>query len=113
FLEELRRQFPCDRLTRPTGQVVIDVYEPLRKQPPYLTERHIEVLHQVLPLIQRANFRVQFVVWAATPAAGPWARAANQAHAAVEELALTGDLDLATRQRILPLGQPWRYRDIR
>lgn len=113
FLKELKRQFTCNRLPRQTGQVIIDLYEPLSKRPPYLTARHNEVLHQVLPLLLRGNYHLRLVVWATTPTASAWVRAANQARLAAEELAEASRLDEAARRRLVPLGQPWRYRDIR
>ncbi len=46
FLQELHRQFPVERLRPQNGQVVIDLYEPLHREPPYLAAHHTEALEQ-------------------------------------------------------------------
>ena len=113
FVQEIQRQFPCERQPRPAGQVIVDLYEPLGKQTPYLTEKHNEVLRQMLPLLEQPKYRLQLVVWAGTPAATAWTRAANQATLAAREFATDANLSEAATKRLLPCGQPWRYRDVR
>ena len=113
FVQEIRRQFPCERQPRPAGQVIVDLYEPLAKQAPYLTDKHNEVLYQMLPLLEQSNYRLQLVVWAGTPAATAWTRATNQATLAAREFAAAAALSEAAAKRLLPCGQPWRYRDVR
>jgi hypothetical protein len=113
FLQELGRQFPVERRPRQIGQVIIDLYEPLHKKAPYLGPRHTEVLDQVRPLLERAGFRLYLVVWTPTPTASAWARAAGQAQLAADEFITTSGLQPAAIQRLVPIAQPWRYRDIR
>jgi hypothetical protein len=113
FLQELRRQFPVERLSRQAGQVIIDLYEPLRKEAPTLGPRHTEALEQVRPLLERPGFRVHLVVWATTPTASAWARATGQARRAAGEFIAASGLRPDAVARLVPLGQPWRYRDIR
>jgi hypothetical protein len=113
FLEEIQRQFSCVRRPRPAGQVIIDLYQPLQKSPPYLMPRHNQALLQIAPLLQRSNYRLDLVVWAATPSPTAWTRAINQAVLAAEEFAAGAGLDEEARGRLMPLGQPWRYRDVR
>lgn len=113
FLAELNRLFPIDRLPRATGQAVVDLYEPLNKKGPLLRPRHLEVLGQVVPALHRSNYRVQVVVWATTPSASAWLRATNQARQAADEIAAAAQLDATARARLVAVGQPWRYRDVR
>jgi hypothetical protein len=113
FLQELQRQFPVERLPRQIGQVIVDLYEPLHKSAPYLGPRQTEVLDQVRPLLERPGFRLYLVVWAPTPSASAWTRAADQARLAADEFVTTSRLQPAARERLIPLAQPWRYRDIR
>ncbi len=113
FLQELQRQFPVKRLPRQIGQVVIDLYEPLRKTAPYLGQRHTEVLDQVRPLLERRDFRLYLLVWTPTPSESAWVRAAGQARLAADEFVATSGLQPAATKRLIPLAQPWRYRDIR
>jgi hypothetical protein len=113
FLQELRRQFPVERTARSVGQVNIDLYEPLHKEAPYLTPRQEEILEQVRPLLERPGFRLHLVVWAPTPTLSAWTRAAAQARRAAAEFAAASQLSPAAAERLIPLAQPWRYRDIR
>ncbi|HWG43745.1 MAG TPA: flagellar motor protein MotB [Gemmataceae bacterium] len=113
FLQELHRQLPVERTSRSAGQVNIDLYEPLRKGAPYLTPRHVEMLEQIRPLLERPGFRVHLVVWTPTPTLSAWTRAATQAHHATAEFAAASQLSPAAAERLIPLAQPWRYRDIR
>jgi hypothetical protein len=113
FLHELRRQFPVERLPRLVGQVIVDLYEPLRSQPPYLGPQHAEVLEQVRPLLERPNYRLYLVVWTPTPSSSAWQRAAEQARRAAAEFASASALPPSAAERLIPLAQPWRYRDIR
>jgi hypothetical protein len=113
FVHELQRQFTCRRRPRQAGQVVIDLYEPLRKEAPYLTARHNEVLHQVAPLLNRPDYRAELVVWATTPAATAWARAVQQASLAAEEFAADNHVEGDARMRLTPVGRPWPFRDVR
>lgn len=113
FVQEIRRQFPCERQPALAGRVVIDLYEPFGKKAPYLTATHNEALHQLLPLLGQPEYRLQLVVWAATPAPAVWARAVDRASLVVREFEKGAGLEDSTRRRILPAGQPWRYRDVR
>ena len=113
FVEEIRRQFPCERRPAGAGRVIVDLYEPLAKKAPYLAASHTEAIHQVLPMLERAKYRLQLVVWAPTPAPAVWARAVDHAALVLAEFAKGAGLEDSTLRRISPEGQPWRYRDIR
>lgn len=113
FVQEIQRQFPCERQPRPSGQVIVDLYEPLGREAPYLTAKHNDVLLQVVSLLERPNYRMELVVWASSPAATAWKRAVDQATLVRQEFADSADLGEAARGRLLSSGQPWRYRDVR
>ncbi|HZU38296.1 MAG TPA: flagellar motor protein MotB [Gemmataceae bacterium] len=113
FLQEMQRQLPLAKWPRTQGQAAVDFYDPLNRQPPLLAARHQEVAWQVVPLLRRSNYRVFVVVWATMPSPRAWMRAANQAQALVEEIANAAELDQAARTRLVPLGQPWPYRNRR
>jgi hypothetical protein len=112
FLNEMNRQLRVDKLPRVTGQAVVDLYDKLNNAPPYLGAKHKEVVGQILPALQRKDYRVYVVVWAPMPSKGAWLRTANQAQALGEEIAAAAGLDDAARARLVPLGQPWRHRDV-
>jgi hypothetical protein len=113
FVEEIRRQFPCERGPAVAGRVIVDLYEPLGKKAPYLAGSHAEAIHQVLPMLERSKYRLQLIVWAATPAPAVWARAVDHAGLVLAEFAKGAELEDSTLRRISPEGQPWRYRDVR
>lgn len=113
FLRELERQFPVERLRSQAGQVIIDLYEPLHREAPYLGLHHLEALHRVVPLLDRPEYRLHVVVWTPTPRPSAWGRAAGQARSAVDEFLASARLSPDAAERLVPLAQPWRYRDIR
>ena len=113
FLLELQRQFSVERSRSALGQVVIDLYEPLHRDAPYLAPRHLAALHRVRPLLERANYQLRLVVWTPTPRPSAWSRSATQARLAADEFASAARLSPAAAERLVPLAQPWRYRDIR
>lgn len=113
LLRELRRQFTVECLRPQAGQVVIDLYEPLHRDAPYLAPHHLEALERVRPLLDRPNYRLHLVVWTPTPRPSVWSRAAAQARRAADEFAAAARLPSSAAARLVPLAQPWRYRDIR
>ena len=113
FLGEMNRQFQVEKLPRARGQAVVDFYERLNKKSPYLPAKYMEVIGQVVPLLRRSHCQVSVVVWATTPSDSAWIRAVNEARAVVEEVTAVARLDATERARLAPLGQPWRYANIR
>ncbi len=113
FFGEMTRQFEVEKQARRSGRAVVDFFDRFNRATPMLPSRASEVLGQVLPLLQRDDYRVFVVVWASMPSNGAWNRAAAQARAVVEEVAGAAQLDAAARGRFIPLGQPWRYANYR
>lgn len=113
FLGELERQLPVERLRPAAGLVIIDLYEPLHRDAPYLAPHHREVLDRLRPLLDRPNYRLHLVVWTPTPRPSAWSRAAAQARGAADEIIAAAQLPPSAAARLVPLAQPWRYRDIR
>jgi hypothetical protein len=111
FLQEVGRRFPVEKVPRAQGQAVVDFYDRLNKSPPYLAPNQSAVIGQTVPILRGSNFRVFVVVWAPTPGDKAWVRAAKQAQLVAQEIADTAQLDAKARERLVPLGQPWRYRD--
>lgn len=113
LLQELNRQFAVECLRPQAGQVVIDLYEPLHRDAPYLAPHHLEALDRIRPLLDRPNYQLHLVVWTPTPRPSAWSRAAAQARRAADEFAAAAQLPPTAAARLIPLAQPWRYRDIR
>jgi hypothetical protein len=113
FLGELERQLPVERLRPQTGQVIIDLYEPLHRDAPYLAPHHLEVFDRLRPLLDRPNYQVHLVVWTPTPRPSAWSRASAQARGAADEIINASQLPPPAAQRLVPLAQPWPHRDIR
>lgn len=113
FVSELQRQFPVECRRDPAERVVIDLYEPLREEAPHLGVRQKQVFEQIRPLLDRGEYCLYLIVWAATPSPSAWLRAAVQSRQAADELAASAHLPSADAKRMIPLAQPWRYRDIR
>jgi hypothetical protein len=113
FLQELDRVAEREELSKEVARASFDLYLPLAKQPPYLTEGHMKVLAAVLPAIRRPGYRVYLIVWAGTPSRTAWTRAARQAHVAAAYFARTASLDPAARSRLIPLGRSWIRSDVR
>ncbi len=109
----MHRQFLVERLRPRNGEVIIDLYEPLHREAPYLAGHHSEALAQIRPLLERWNYRVNLVVWTPTPHPSAWSRAAGQARRAADEFLIAAHLPPDASARLVPLAQPWRYRDIR
>jgi hypothetical protein len=113
FLNEIQRQFRVERLPRITGQATVDLFDRLNDTAPHLHPRAAETIYQLVPQLRRSDYRMVVTVWATTPAESAWTRAAEQASQVVEEIAETAGLDAAARNRMVPVGQPWRFRELR
>ncbi len=113
FLGEMSRQFNVEKLPRTQGQAVVDFYDPFHSSAPYLTDKQGDVVWQVVPVLNRADYRVFLIVWATTPADSAWVRAVSQAQAVAEEISSAAQLDSASRARLIPIGQPWPYVKLR
>lgn len=109
FLDELGRKFSVDCLPRSLSQATVDLFERFQPSAPYLKASHREIFSQVLPLLQRPNYRVTVTVWATMPADSAWLRAADQAQAIVEDLNEDMKLGASARSRLIAIGQPWPY----
>jgi hypothetical protein len=113
FLQDLGKHFTIEKLPRSTGEAVVDFYDRLNPSTPLLNDKQGDVIWQVVPALNKSDFRVFVIVWATTPADSAWIRAANQAKAVADEIAAAAQLDATTRGRLIPLGQPWPYAKIR
>jgi hypothetical protein len=113
FLNELNRQLPVEKMPHLAGQAVVDFHQNLKKEPPFLTARQKGVIWEIVPLLKESKYRVTLVVWATTPNASAWARAASQAKQVVDEIARTRGLYQTERERLVPMGQPWRYPNVK
>lgn len=113
FLDELQRYLHVGKWPATLGQAAVDFYEPLRRKPPFLSDRHREVAGQVISLLRRSNYRVSVITWSASPAPAAWTRAVNQAQALANEIIVEAQLDPAARARLVAIGQPWPYRNRR
>jgi hypothetical protein len=108
FLGEMKRQFRVEEMPRVLSQAAVDFYDPLGKSP-LLAGRNAEVAGQVLAVLSRRPYRVHVVVWATMPSPSAWERAARLSRRLAEEIAGRAELDADARERLVPLGQPWRY----
>ncbi len=113
FMQEMERQLEVEKLPRSAGEAALDFYAALNKAPPYLPNKYSESLGQVLPLLERDNYRVYVIVWATMPSNSAWNLAAVQAQRAADEIASTAHLGAQARSRLIALGQPWRYTNVR
>jgi len=109
FLEKLSQRFQVKMLPRATGQATLDFFEPLARSKPLLSQKHLEAMGLIMPLLKRPEYRVSVIVWATMPSETAWTRAAQQARAVADELAAGAHLDEAATLRLTALGQPWRY----
>jgi hypothetical protein len=112
FLTEMGRAFEARKQDRTAGHCSLDVYEPLGKTAPYFKGKVREVVMQMLPLLRRGGYRLQVVVWAPMPNESAVLRAAGQAQQLVAEIGAEADLDPVARERLVAVGQTWRYRDV-
>jgi flagellar motor protein MotB len=112
FLTELSRAFATTKRDRTSGQCSLDVYEALPKTAPYFTGKTREVVMPLLPLLRRGNYRLQVVIWAPMPNESTVQRAAGQAQQLVAEIVAAAELDPALQERLVAVGQTWRYRDV-
>jgi Membrane MotB of proton-channel complex MotA/MotB len=113
FMQEIERQLQVETLPRSAGEAALDFYDALNKAAPYLPNKYSAALGQVLPLLDRENYRVYVIVWATMPSNVAWNLAAVQAQHAADEIASTAHLNAQARSRLIALGQPWRYANVR
>jgi len=112
FLNELERLHDGQTMPEIEGEVAFDRAEPLPKEGPLLDTGMKQMLQEFAPLIRRPNYTVEIVVWATTPAATAWTRAAQQASQLRSEAAEFLRLRPEDQDRFTAVGQPWISRDL-
>ncbi|MEW4526337.1 flagellar motor protein MotB [Maioricimonas sp. JC845] len=112
FLNELERLHDGQTMPEIEGEVAFDRAEPLPKEGPLLDTGMKQMLQEFAPLIRRPNYTVEIVVWATTPAATAWTRAAQQASRLRSEAAAFLRLRPEDQDRFTAVGQPWISKDL-
>ncbi len=107
FLNELGRVHEMRALPDVIGEVAFDHMTPLPARGPLLGEELKESVRQAAPVLQRPGYTVEVVVWATSPGADAWKRAASNAAQLKEELVQFLQLDGTAAAKIRSSGRPW------
>ena len=113
FLNEMDRMSKVKSLPETDGQVVFDIFNKFNKEAPWLRTPHIESIKRALPVLRKENYRVELIVWAAKPGELDWTRAIDKSIGIVNEVSAFARLDKTRRSRLVGLGKPWKYADVR
>lgn len=113
FVNEMERQSERTQLPKTNGQITFDFFNRLNREPPYLTEEYDNLKAQLISLLARDDYQLDLIVWATTPGASAWARAAEQASAVVAELLESTNTRLRDSQQLQALARPWPYSDVK
>lgn len=107
FVNELERLSEIQIEPALSGEVVFDIFNALERQPPYLGPAYRDAVGHVLPSLYDAQHRVELTVWATTPSASAWNRAAQQAVQLRHELTQLGQLKQEQLSRLTTSARPW------
>ena len=107
FVNKLNRYTEVSELPDTSAEVVFDYFDKLNAEAPRLTPAYRRAMGEILPLLYKADHRVEIIVWAGTPHPTAWARAASIALEIEKELAQMGNLNATQLARASFTGKPW------
>lgn len=107
FMSEMSRLSDVQSQAKTKGEAVFDYFNAIGKQAPILTAAYQEAMGDYLPLLHRAGYRIQVIVWATSPSKSAWSRAAKQAHAVGLEMAQMGNLAASQQANLICTARPW------
>lgn len=111
FIFEMEHLYRVDSIPKARGQVVFDSFDHLPSEPPLLTGDRRTLCGEVLPLLRNKQYRVELVVWATTPSATAWTRAADQAGSLRKELVTLARLSKEQQKQLTCVAKPWPFSD--
>ena len=111
FMNELEKLAEMKEEPNVRGESVFDYFTKLGDSSPRLTESYRSAVSQIIPLLHQPDYQVEVIVWATTPKASAWKRAAKIAHEIGEEITEMGRLDSKQRLRIQTTAKPWFDKD--
>lgn len=109
FLKNMGKMHEVDDEPDSHGEIVIDLFDPIGKNPPYLPNSAVRVLGQLLPRLSQPDYEITVVVWATTPSVTAWTRAVDQSAKLVDEFAKQAGLTAGQRKQLHPEGRPWLF----
>ncbi len=113
FMNELEHLSAVTSEAKTQGQVVFDFFNRLNTDSPHLSKAYRAAISQMLPLLRQDQYRVEIVVWATTPSNSAWARATRLSASVRREIVETAKLGVRERKRIIALGKPWLFSDVK
>jgi len=111
FLNEMDLMASLDKGVETTGETTFDFFEKFSDEPPYLPSNYDVIAIRILPVIRRAGYRVELIVWAPTPAASAISRSVLRANELrnriLSDAGITPKGDVA--KRLFGLSRTWPY----
>lgn len=111
LLNELERFYDVDKLPPAKASVVFDVFQKLKKGDKPLNTNGRRLLNRTRPMLARANYEVEVVLWTPTPAPTAWSRTFKTARLLaaqfIDEAGLTAD----SQERFRVSARPWLFSD--
>lgn len=111
FMTEMEHIYNVEELPKTQGRIVYDLFDRLNSQSPLLTAQHQRAMADVVPLLRRPHYRVEIVVWATTPGATAWKRAALLSAQIRDEILQVASLKPNEAKRLQAVGKPWLLSD--
>jgi hypothetical protein len=113
FLNQMRCRFRLSPTPPEEGRAAVDFYVALRDKAPMLRPEAQEQVAPLLTLARQQKCKVQVIVWASTPGERACELATLRAARLCDELCACGGYDGLMRSRMVAVGRPWMYRDLR
>ncbi len=111
FLIEMDGLVEVKSLPKSTGQIVFDFFEPLKQDSPMVDQNATDVFRQAMVRAGHSGFRIDIIVWAATPGISSWRRATTQARELREDLLNRLSVPEGLRDSVTATGKPWFFSD--
>ena len=113
YLKEMERNFDLGKLPKVEGQTIVDVHEPLQKDPIRPGVNGQKTLLQMINVLARGDYRVTVIVWATMPSASAWKRATTQSQAITSQAANLLRLSGEARDQLHTQGRIWQHSERR
>jgi Membrane MotB of proton-channel complex MotA/MotB len=113
YLAQLKKDFTVKNLGKEAGRSAVDFHSRLNTTAPLLSRKQRDMVVPLVLMAQQKGYQVDIIVWAPTPADTACLRSLGVASELRDELlADLGQIGIAS-ERITPVAQPWRFKDIR
>ena len=113
FLHEMERLHYARPNIDVAGEMAFDRLASLPRQGDLIDAGLREQLLHLAPILQRENYEVEIIVWASTPGASAWQRAASQANQLLDEVVALLRPTPEQLPRLSVSSSPWIFSDVK